>query len=288
MGPAFAWATGLNIAYVLAEAGFGFYYGSLALLADAAHNLTDVAGLLLAWGSLVLAKRKPNNLHTYGFGKATILAALVNGAALMVAVGALSLEAIQRFGSPVQPAGTIVLWVALLGIAINGGTAMLFISGRKNDLNIEGAFLHMASDAAVSAGVVLSALLMIATGWTWIDPVVGLLIGAVIGWSSFGVMKSAVHLSLDGVPPSVDRDAVQNWLSDRPGVTGVHDLHVWAMSTTATALTAHIVMPNGSPGDAFLDDLAEELEHHFGIQHATLQIERGNGKGCRLAPLDIV
>jgi cobalt-zinc-cadmium efflux system protein len=287
-GTAFAVGAGINIAYVLIEAGFGFYSGSLALLADAAHNLTDVGGLLLAWGAVALGRRRPSDRHTYGFGRATILAALANGLALFAAMGALTWEAIGRLSSPIEIPGAIVLWIALLGIAVNAGTALLFMKGRKDDLNVEGAFLHMAADAAVSAGVVLSALLMIATGWHWLDPLASLLVAAVIVWSSYGLLKSAIHLSLDGVPEVIDRNAVTALLSEQPGVASVHDLHIWAMSTTTTALTAHLVMPEGSPGDAFLDKVANQLDHDFGIGHATLQIELGDTGACQLASDDVV
>jgi cobalt-zinc-cadmium efflux system protein len=287
-GPTFALAVILNAGYVLVEAGFGFVTGSLALLADAAHNLTDVAGLLLAWGAVALSRRKPSPRHTYGLGRASILAALINGVALMIAVGALGWEAIGRFSVPAEVPGMTVLWVAALGIVINTGTALLFLNGRKNDLNVESAFLHMAADAAVSGGVVISALLMLATGWTWIDPFTGLLVSVVIAWSAFGLLKSALHLSLDGVPETIDRKAVHTMLSALPGVAEVHDLHIWAMSTTATALTAHLVMPADHPGDQFIRLVGSELEHQFDIGHVTLQIEQGDGEECRLAPADEV
>lgn len=283
-GRAFAWGAGLNVAYVLIEGAFGFYSNSLALLADAAHNLTDVGGLLLAWGASALGKRLPSARHTYGLGRASILAALINGGALLAAVGALAWEAVQRLGSPVTVPGPVVLWVALIGIPVNAGTAALFMHGREHDINVEGAFLHMAADAVVSAGVVLSALVIIATGWTWVDPIAALLVAAVIVWSSFGLFKSAVHSSLDGVPLHIDRQKIERWLSGQAGVVGVHDLHIWPLSTTTTALTVHLVMPAGCPGDTFLENAADELEHRFGIGHATLQIERGDGKECRLAP----
>jgi cobalt-zinc-cadmium efflux system protein len=287
-GPVFAWAIGLNTTYVLVEAGFGFASGSLALLADAAHNLTDVGGLVLAWAAVALTRRPPTERHTYGLGRTSILAALLNGVALMIAVGALAWEAIGRFSAPVEIAGSTVLWVALLGIVINAATAYLFMRGRENDINVEGAFLHMAADAAVSTGVVISALVIMATGWLWADPLAGLLVSVVIAWSSFGLLRSAVHLSLDGVPEKINRTAVENWLAKQPGVASVHDLHVWPLSTTTTALTVHLVMPAGCPGDAFLDAVAHELEHQFGIEHATLQIERGDGKECHLAPHNVV
>ncbi|MDX2258798.1 MAG: cation diffusion facilitator family transporter [Hyphomicrobiaceae bacterium] len=287
-GPAFAWAIGLNATYVIVEAGFGFVSGSLALLADAAHNLTDVGGLVLAWGAVALSRRTPSARHTYGLGRTSILAALVNGVALMIAVGALAWEAVGRFSAPAEVAGGTVLWVALLGIAINAGTAFLFMRAREHDINIEGAFLHMAADAAVSGAVVVSGFVILATGWTWVDPAAGLLLSAVIAWSAFGLLKSALHLSLDGVPQSIDKQAVSEWLGNQPGVASVHDLHIWALSTTTTALTAHLVMPAGRPDDEFLDNTAEALEHQFGIGHATLQIERGDGADCRLAPDNVV
>ena len=287
-GPAFAWGIALNAAYVVVEAGFGFLSGSLALVADAAHNLTDVGGLVLAWGAVALSRRKPSDRHTYGLGRTSILAALVNGVALMIAVGALAREAFGRLSAPAEVAGGTVLWVALLGIGINAGTAFLFMRGREHDLNIEGAFLHMAADAAVSGAVVISGLLILATGWTWVDPLAGLLVSAVIAWSAFSLLKSALDLSLDGVPEKIDKRAVEDWLAKRPGVTSVHDLHVWPLSTTTTALTVHLVMPAGSPGDAFLNSVAHDLEHQFSIEHSTLQIERGDGEECHLAARDVI
>ena len=287
-GPAFAWAIGLNTTYVIVEAGFGFFSGSLALLADAAHNLTDVGGLVLAWAAVALTRRPPTEKHTYGLGRTSILAALVNGVALMITVGALAWEAIGRLSAPVEVAGGTVLWVALLGIGINAGTAYLFMRGREHDINVDGAFLHMAADAAVSAGVVVSAIVIMTTGWLWADPLAGLLVSAVIAWSSFGLLKSAFHLSLDGVPEKISKTDVQAWLAKQPGVASIHDLHVWPLSTTTTALTVHLVMPDGCPGDAFLNSVAHELEHEFSIEHATLQIERGDGKECHLAPADVV
>ena len=226
----------------------------------------------------------PTPRHTYGLGQATVLAALANAVTILIGVGAIGWEAVHRFRETVEvPAGT-VLWVAALGIVINTGTALLFLRARNRDLNARGAFLHMASDAAVSAGVVVAAAIILATGWMIVDPIVALAIGAAVGWSSFGLFKSALHLSLSGVPENIEIADVESWLRGRPGVSDVHDLHVWPLSTTSVALTAHLVMPEGHTGDSFLDELADELEHSFGIAHSTLQIERGNGPDCRLAP----
>jgi cobalt-zinc-cadmium efflux system protein len=286
--PAFGWAAGLNATYVLIEAGFGFMTGSLALLADAAHNLTDVGGLLIAWGAAVLALRKPTARHTYGLGQATVLAALINAIAILMGVGAIALEAIQRFHEVVNVPADTVLWVALIGIAVNAGTAVLFVRAQHSDLNARAAFLHMASDAAVSAGVVGAAAVILWTGWMVVDPIVALLIAAAVAWSSFGLFKSALHMSLSGVPDKIEFAHVEEWLRARPGVTAVHDLHVWPLSTTATALTAHLVMPSGHPGDAALDQLSAELRKEFGIAHATFQIEIGDGPECHLSPKEIV
>jgi cobalt-zinc-cadmium efflux system protein len=285
-GRAFAIAVGLNAGYVLIEAGFGFATGSLVLLADAAHNLTDVSGLLVAWGAARLARRRPTLRHTYGLGRATVLAAMINGIAILFGAGAIAWEAVERFGDPVSLPGRTVLWVALGGVLINGATALLFLRGRHRDLNIRGAFLHMAGDAAVSAGVVVAALVIIATGWTIVDPIVAIVISVVVAWSTFGLLKSALHLSLDGVPESVNVSEVEAWLCSLPGVRGVHDLHVWPLSSSSVALTAHLVMPDGAPGDDFLDRAAGDLERRFGIAHPTLQVERGDGGTCRLDPAD--
>ncbi|MGA8751368.1 MAG: cation diffusion facilitator family transporter [Pseudolabrys sp.] len=283
VGPAFLWATGLNTAYVVVEALFGFWVGSLALLADAAHNLTDVGGLLLAWGAFVVARRQPSKWHTYGLGRATILAALTNGIALLIGVGAIIREAIARIAAPEPVAAPTLLWVAAMGIVINFGTALLFVRERSRDINVGGAFLHMAADAAVSAGVVVSALVIILTGWTVVDPLASILVSAVISWSAFRLFKSAIHLSLDGVPEGIDLNAVEAWLRALPGVADLHDLHIWALSTTSNALTVHLVMPDGLSSDAFLDKTAHDLETRFGVAHATLQVERGMETECRLA-----
>ncbi|MGE4218563.1 MAG: cation diffusion facilitator family transporter [Alphaproteobacteria bacterium] len=284
LGTAFKWAVGLNAGFVVAEAAAGFTTGSLALLADAAHNLTDVLGLLIAWGAAIATKRVPTARFTYGLGRSTILAALANAVAILLGVGGVIWEAAHRFSEPVAVPAYTVMIVAGIGIAINAGTAMLFLRDRRNDLNAEGAFLHMAADAAVSLGVVISALILVGTGWTWVDPLTAILVSVAIAWSAYGLLRSSMRLSLDGVPEGVDRTAVETWLRQRPGVRDIHDLHVWALSTTSTALTAHLVMPDGHPGDAFLAELAEELRAHHKVAHATLQIELGNGPDCILAP----
>lgn len=282
VGTAFLCAVILNAAYVLVEALFGFWVGSLALLADAAHKLTDVFGLLIAWSAVVVGRRQPTGRHTYGLGRATILAALANGITLLIAVGAIAREAIGRIAVPEPVAATTVLWVAATGIAINSGTALLFLKGRLQDINIKGAFLHMAADAAVSTGVVISALAIIVTGRVIIDPTVALLVSAVVAWSAFALIKSAIHLSLDGVPEGVSRGTIEAWLRALPGVVDLHDLHIWALSTTLYALTVHLVMPDGCPNDTFLENTARELESRFGIKHTTLQIEHGGEAECRL------
>lgn len=280
--PAFGWAVSLNAAYVIIEAGFGFTTGSLALLSDAVHNLTDVAGLLIAWGAAFLALHRPTKLHTYGFGQATVLAALANAIAILLGMGGIVWEAIRRFDESVNVPADTVLMVALIGIVVNAATAALFMRARHRDLNARAAFLHMASDAVVSVGVVIAAIVILKTGWMVIDPIVALLIGAIVAWSSFSLFKSALHLSLSGVPDTIEVAEVEKWLRAQSGVTGIHDLHIWPLSTTLTAMTVHLVMPTGHPGDAFLKRLSEELRERFEIGHATLQIEIGDGPECRL------
>jgi cobalt-zinc-cadmium efflux system protein len=288
LSPAFRWAVALNASYVVIELAAGLITGSLALIADAAHNLTDVAGLLIAWGASVLATRPPSSRFTYGFGRATILAALANAVAILIGVGAVLWEAIQRFSQPVEVPGGTILAVALVGIAVNTGTALLFRKSRHGDLNAEGAFLHMAADAAVSVAVVIAAAGILLTGWAWLDPAVAILVSLVIAWTAFGLLRASLGLSFDSVPPSVDRLKVAEWLKARPGVNDVDDLHIWPLSTTKTALTAHLVMPEGHPGDGFLDEVADALAHEFSIAHATLQIELGDQDQCSLRPEDVI
>ncbi len=286
---AFAIGVVLNAGFVLVEWTFGVLANSLALIADASHNLGDVLGLLLAWGAAALARRRPSPRFTYGLRSSTILAALANAALLLVITGGIAWEAILRFKNPASIDAPVVIWVAALGILINTATALLFMSGRKQDLNLRGAYLHMAADAAVSLGVVIPGLLTLATGWSWLDPVVSLAIVAVILLGTWGLLRDAIRLALHAVPEGVDPASVRRFLERQPGVGEVHDLHIWGMSTTETALTAHLVMPGGYPGDAFIAALADRMDCDFGIAHATLQVETGSGEQpCALAPDHVV
>jgi cobalt-zinc-cadmium efflux system protein len=288
-GRAFAIGIALNLAYVVIEAGYGLYAGSLALIADAGHNLGDVLALALAWGAAMLGRRGPSDRFTYGFGSSSILAALANALILLVVTGGVAWEAILRLTHPVAVAGAIVAWVAGVGIVVNAATALLFMRGRKHDLNLRSAFLHMAADALVALGVVAAGIVITATGWLWLDPTVGLVISAVIVYGTWDLVKQALRLALDAVPPSVDAGAVRGFLAAVPGVTALHDLHIWGMSTTETALTCHLVMPGGHPGDEALAHLAHKLEDEFGISHTTLQIELGDGsEACVLTPEHVV
>jgi cobalt-zinc-cadmium efflux system protein len=286
-GRAFAAGVALNSAFVLAEFLAGLYADSLALVADAGHNLSDVLGLLLAWGAAVLARRLPSERFTYGLRSSTILAALGNAAFLLLVTGAIGWEAVQRFSIPHPVDQTVVIWVAAAGVVINGATAMLFLSGRKTDLNIRGAFLHMAADAAVSFGVILAGLGMLATGWTWIDPAMGLAIAAAIVVSTWSLLRESLELALHAVPKGVDPAEVRDWLARLEGVSEVHDLHIWGMSTTESAMTAHLVMPAGHPGDAFLAQAARDIGRLFRIGHVTLQVETSR-EPCALAPDHVV
>ena len=285
-GVAFAVGIALNTAFVVAELIFGYAANSLALISDAVHNFSDVIALLLAWAAGWLARRQPTEQHTYGYRRASILAALVNAGLLLIAVGAIAVEAIDRIREPAEVAGMTVVLVAALGIAVNGGTALLFMRGRHGDLNIRGAYLHMAADAGVSAGVVVAGLLIMLTGWLWIDPAISLCIAAAVLASGWGLARDSVNLALDGVPRGIELANVKDYLGRLEGVTEVHDLHVWAMSTNETALTAHLVRPGGYD-DAFLHHVCEELARRFNIHHATLQIEAGSDV-CKLAPAEVV
>jgi cobalt-zinc-cadmium efflux system protein len=272
-GRAFAIGIALNLAFVAIEAGFGIYGHSVALLSDAGHNLGDVLGLAVGWGATVLSRRPPTPRFTYGFGSTSILAALFNALFLLIAVGAISWEAIMRLMNPAPVASNIVMIVAAIGVLINGATALLFASGRKSDLNIRGAFLHMAADAVIAAGVVVTGFLIKLTGAAWLDPAASLVVNALIVWGTWTLLRDSLAMSLNAVPPSIEPDQVRAFLEQLPGVTRLHDLHIWAMSTTETALSGHLVMPNGHGGDAFLTRTCEELQHRFGIGHVTLQIE---------------
>jgi cobalt-zinc-cadmium efflux system protein len=260
---------------------------SVALLADAGHNFGDALALLLAWGAHVMCKATPTRRYTYGFRSASILAALANGVILLVATGAIAWEAIHRFSEADEVAGATVMIVAGLGIVINGVSAWLLLAGQAGDLNIRGAFLHLVGDALVSVGVVVAGGLILLTGWHWIDPAASLVISAVIIWSTWGLLRHAVNLSLAAVPHGINPDAVRAYLEGLPGVKCIHDLHIWAMSTTETALTVHLVMPNGQAGDAFLLQLSQELHHRFEIDHPTVQVET-DGDGCKLAPDHVI
>jgi cobalt-zinc-cadmium efflux system protein len=287
-GRAFAIGIGLNAAFVLVEAGYGFVANSTALLADAGHNLSDVLGLVVAWTAAVLSKRPPTPRLTYGLRNTSILAALANAVLLLIAAGAIILEAVQRLLHPEPVAGMTVIVVAAIGIGINGLTAWLFASGRDSDLNIRGAYLHMAADAAVSAGVVAAGILIMLTGWLWVDPLTSLVIVAVIVWGTWGLLRESTAMSMAAVPSAIDPIAVRGYLSGLPGVVSLHDLHIWPMSTTETALTAHLVMPAGNPGDAFLIETCRRLSRDFKIGHATLQIEIETTANCMLEPDHVV
>jgi cobalt-zinc-cadmium efflux system protein len=272
-GSAFAIGITLNLSFVIIEVIYGVFAHSLALVADAGHNLGDVLGLLLAWGATFLARTAPTERRTYGLRSSSILAALFNAIFLLITVGAIAWEAIRRFGDPSVVEGGTVIGVALIGIAINAGTALMFMSGRKRDLNIRAAFMHMAADAGVSLGVVLAGFLIIATGWHWVDPVISLAIAAVIIWGTWGLLRDSINLALHAVPQGIEVAKVRQYLASLPHVTEVHDLHVWPMSTTETALTAHLVRDVDHCDCALLDRAARELHLMFEIQHATLQFE---------------
>lgn len=271
---AFAFGVSFNVGFVIVEAAYGVMAGSLALLADAGHNLSDVLGLLLAWGANYLVRRKPTERRTYGWRKSSILAALINAVILFVALGGIAWEAIRRFGNPVPAAGKTIIFVALVGVFINTATALLFLSGRKTDLNIRGAFLHMVADAGVSAGVAIAGVAILFTGRLWIDPAVSLIITVIILFGTWGLFRDAFNMAMDAVPKDIDPEAVKAYLSSLPGITGVHDMHIWAMSTRETALTAHLIKPNPIDDDAIIEKASKALHDQFGIDHITLQWER--------------
>ena len=275
---AFAVGIALNTAYIMIEVIYGLKADSLALLADAGHNTSDVLSLLVAWGATSMAQKKPTQHRTYGFRRTTILASLVNAIILLIAIGAVAWEAIQRISHPQPVVAGVMIWVASVGVLINAGTALLFLKGRRQDLNIKGAFLHMAADAGVSGGVVLAGIVMILSSSTllWIDSMVSLIIVAVIAIGTWGVLRDSVNLALDAVPKEIDPTKVREYLAQLPGVCAVHDLHIWAMSTTETALTVHLVIPTASIDDSFLGRIQQDLQNKFAIAHATLQVERGD------------
>ena len=282
-GTAFAIGIGLNTAFVVVEAAYGYVSNSVSLVADAGHNLSDVLGLVAAWVASVLVKRAASARYTYGYRGSSILAALLNAVFLLIAMGAVIWEAASRLVHPEPVAGATVMAVAGVGILVNGATAWLFAGGAKGDINLRGAYLHMAADAAVSAGVVVAGLAIRLTGLEWIDPAVSLVVAGLVVWATWGLLRDSVAMSLDAVPPEISPDAVSAFLRGRPDVTDLHDLHIWPMSTTSVALTAHLVMADGHPGNGFLIETAEALRDRFGIGHATLQIEEAGGPTCRLA-----
>jgi cobalt-zinc-cadmium efflux system protein len=265
------------------EAVYGVLAQSMALLADAGHNLSDVLALGVAWGAIALSRREPSDRFTYGLRSSSILAALFNAALLLLVTGGIAWEALQRLADPVEVAGQTVAWVALVGIVVNGASAVLF-ARHRHDVNLRGAFLHLAADAAVSAGAMLAGLGIVATGWLWLDPVMGLLIAVVIVASTWGLLRDSVGLALDAVPAHIDAQGVRSYLAALGGVAEVHDLHIWGMSTTETALTVHLVMPSGHPGDDYMASVCKDLRERFRVQHATIQIEKGDAAHpCPLA-----
>jgi cobalt-zinc-cadmium efflux system protein len=287
-GKAFAIGVALNAGFVVLEVVFGVLGHSVALLADAGHNLSDVLGLVVAWIASILIKRAPTPRFTYGLGGSSILAALFNAVFLLVVIGGLSWEAIGRLFHPEPVAGGTVMIVAAAGIVINGVCAWLFASGRKGDINIRGAFTHMAADALVSLGVVVAGLVILLTGWLWLDPVASLVINAIIICGTWSLLRDSMTMSLNAVPPGIDAAKVSAFLIEQPSVHAIHDLHIWGMSTTETALTAHLVMPDGHPGDAFLIGLCEILKARYRIGHATFQVEIDPSSECALAPAQAI
>jgi cobalt-zinc-cadmium efflux system protein len=282
---AFAIGVALNIIFVVIEVFYGVLANSLALITDAGHNLSDVLGLLLAWGASYLAAKQPSLRRTYGYSRATILASMFSGLLLLAAVAVISWEAVRRIMEPTEPVGQTIMVVAGIGVVINTVTAWFFVSGKDHDLNIRGAYLHMAADALVSVGVVVSGFVIWKFGLKWFDPLSSLVIAAVILWSTWDLLRDSLNLAIDGVPRELDPSEVREWLSAQPGVEGMHDLHIWPMSTTETALTAHLLMPVPPVDDRFLHELAQQLHERFKISHATFQVERG-GDEKRCMQLD--
>ncbi len=279
-GRAFAIGVALNSAFIAAEVVFGLFSHSLTLLADAGHNLGDVLGLLMAWAATNLQNRSATERYTYGLRRTSVLAALFNALLLLVSVGAIGWEAVRRIVHPEPVAGLTIIWVAAAGVLVNGITAWMFASGRKGDLNIRGAFLHMAADAAVSVGVVIAGLILLRTGWTLVDPISSLLIVAIILYGTWGLFRDSINLSLDAVPEGIDLEAVRSWLEELPEVATLHHLHVWGLSTTEAACTAHIVKHDPQLDDDLLRRIADGLHDHFGIEHTTVQFESAHGPDC--------
>jgi cobalt-zinc-cadmium efflux system protein len=287
-GAAFAIGMALNLGFVIVEVVYGLLANSIALVADAGHNLGDVLGLMMAWVATLLARRAPSQTYTYGLRRGTILAALANAVLLLVTVGAIAVEAVHRLIEPSEVAGATVMVVAGIGIVINGVTAWLFASGRKGDINLRAAFMHMAYDALVSVGVVAAAGVILLTGWTRLDPLVSLAIAVVILLGTWSLLRESVGMSLDAVPTGIKPDEVGDFLRQQPGVAAIHDLHIWSMSTTETALTCHVLMPGGHPGDEYLVHLAHQLHERFSIGHVTIQVELDENIACALEPDHVV
>ncbi len=287
-GRAFAIGIALNIAYVAGEACYGVVAHSLALLADAGHNLSDVLGLAAAWLAAILGTRQPSEHYTYGLRRSSILAALGNAIVLLIVTGGIAWEAIRRLLDPEPVGGRIIIAIAAIGIIVNGATALMFMSGRKHDLNIRGAFLHMAADAFVTLGVVIAGFVILWTGWQWIDPAISLGISVVIVVGTWSLLRESVSLAMDAVPAGIKPAEVAKFLQQQPGVAAIHDLHIWPMSTTETAMTCHCLMPGGHPGDDFLARLASELHRRFNIGHATVQVEVSREMACVLEPDHVV
>lgn len=285
---AFGWGIALNFGFVVVEAIFGLRAHSVALLSDAGHNLGDVLGLVVAWSAAMLATRPPSRRHTYGLRRGSILAALANALLLVAATGAIAWEAATRLRHPSEVHGVTMIAVAAVGVFVNGGSALLFMRDRERDINVRSAFVHLAGDAAIAAGVCVAGGVILATGWSWVDPVVSLVVCVLVLASTWGLLHGSMALALDAVPSHVDLEAVRRYLNDLPDVTGVHDLHVWPLSTTEVALTAHLVMPSSEGAPTFLARVAEELHERFEIDHATIQIDPDEAPACSLAPDDVV
>jgi cobalt-zinc-cadmium efflux system protein len=287
-GVAFAIGTALNLGFVIVEIVYGLLANSIALVADAGHNMGDVLGLVMAWVAMILARRAPSKTHTYGLRRGTILAALANAVLLLVTIGAIFVEGIRRLTHPSEVESVTIMVVAAIGIVVNGVTAWLFAAGRKGDINLRVAFMHMAGDALVSVGVVFAGAIILLTGWSWLDPLVSIAIAGMILVGTWGLLRDSVGMSLDAVPSGIEASQVTEFLKQQPGIMAIHDLHIWPMSTTETALTCHCLMPAGHPGDEFLVHLYQQLEKRFKIGHATIQVEVSPDIACALEPDNVV